>query len=55
MCNFIDTKKVVKIGARRKDEIRECYFCKQDCIEPLKSCEGKVIKFNLIKGENNNE
>lgn len=31
MSNFIDAKKVVRIGVRRKDEIRECFFCKQDC------------------------
>lgn len=31
MSNFIDDKKVVKLGARKKDEIRECCFCKQDC------------------------
>lgn len=29
--NLIDDKKVVKLGARRKDEIRECFFCKKDC------------------------
>lgn len=31
MSNFIDDKKVVKLGVRKKDEIRECFFCKQDC------------------------
>ena len=31
MSNFIDPKKVIKIGVRKKDETRECFFCKQDC------------------------
>ena len=31
LSNIIDRKKIVKIGARKKDEIRECCFCKQDC------------------------
>ena len=28
---IIDKNKVVRIGVRKKDEIRECFFCKKDC------------------------
>ena len=32
MSNYIiDANKVVRLGVRRKDEIRECFFCKKDC------------------------
>lgn len=29
--DIVDKDKVIKLGVRKKDEIRECYFCKQDC------------------------
>lgn len=62
MSNFIDSKKVVKIGVRRKDEIRECFFCKQDCrntyyVDEINNKQAWICKdcFKKMMKENKSE
>lgn len=59
-----DKNKCIRIGIRKKDEIRECYFCGKDCKKEYycglveltqrwicKNCSAKIIKYGLIKGK----